>query len=91
MMHAVAEINLNLDSELVAGIIFEALMPETRRAPAPRSKAALRVEGGRLTLSVEAVDTTALRASLNSYCRWILCLMRVLEAVGEGARYKSPS
>lgn len=79
---AVAEIDLNLDSELVAGVIFEALRPETRRSPAPRSKATLKIEGRRLTLNVEAADTSALRASLNSYCRWILCLIRMLEAIG---------
>ncbi|MEM3736923.1 MAG: KEOPS complex subunit Pcc1 [Candidatus Bathyarchaeia archaeon] len=85
---AMAEINLSLSSEALARIILEALMPEIQRLPTKRSKVALKVEDDVLSLLVEAADVSALRASLNSYCWWILCLIRVLEEI-EGGRHKS--
>jgi len=78
---ATANINLDLGSELMAGVVFKALLPETRSSPVPRSKVAVQVEGRRLNLMVEAADSSALRASLNSYGRWILCLMRLFNVV----------
>jgi KEOPS complex subunit Pcc1 len=66
-----AVIQLELPSENFAAIVMRALQPETKRRITSRSRVALQYKGSRLIIKAEANDTSALRASLNSYLRWI--------------------
>jgi len=70
-MKAQALIRLNFPSERDVKIALQALQPETKTAPAARSKVQVRGEGRNLILSFEAKDTSALRAAINSYLRWV--------------------
>lgn len=70
-MKAQALIRLNFPSERDMEIALRALQPETRASPAARSRVQVRGEGRTLTLSFEAKDTSALRAAINSYLRWV--------------------
>jgi len=70
-MKAQALIRLNFPSERDVEIALQALQPETKTAPAARSKVQVRGEGRNLILSFEAKDTSALRAAINSYLRWV--------------------
>jgi KEOPS complex subunit Pcc1 len=45
----------------------------------PRSQVAVGFEGDALVLRVEARDTSALRAALNSYLRWAALALEVRE------------
>jgi len=47
------------------------LGPETKISPTSRSKVHVEGKSTRLTLLFEARDTSALRAALSSYLRWI--------------------
>jgi len=71
-MKAQAIVRLSFPSEKHSKIVVRALEPETKTTPARRSS--VRIEGKErsLTLNFEARDTTALRASINSYLRWIV-------------------
>ncbi len=51
--------------------MLSALQPETKTPPSFRSKVKVEGVGATLTLSFEASDTSALRAALNSYLRWV--------------------
>ena len=82
-MKAQAIIRLNLSSERQVKIVLEALNPETRSPSTNRSKVQMKGEGNSLTLNFEARDTSALRAAMNSYLRWILLTKTMLESVGE--------
>jgi len=66
-----AIIRFNLPSERELKIVHKALKPEAETSPSSRSKVQVKLEGLILTLIFEAKDTTALRAAINSYLRWI--------------------
>ena len=69
-MKNVATVNLKFPSEKRLKILLNALGPETRIS-SKRSRIHVEGEDNRLTLIFEAMDTSALRAALNSYLRWI--------------------
>jgi len=70
-MKAQAIVRLSFPLEKHSKIVIRALKPEIRNTPARRSSVRIKGEGRSLTLKFEAKDTTALRASINSYLRWI--------------------
>jgi len=82
-MKAQAVIRLNFSSEKQLKVVLEALKPETRTPPTRRSKVQIKGEGNSLTLNFKASDTSALRAAINSYLRWILLTKTILESVTE--------
>jgi tRNA threonylcarbamoyladenosine modification (KEOPS) complex Pcc1 subunit len=59
-----------LSSTLLKALI-DALQPETQRPAMSRSRVSITAERRSLTLLIEAKDTSALRATLNSYLRWV--------------------
>ena len=63
-----------------AGVVYEALRPETGRE-VPKARVAMRPGPGRLTLTIDADDTSALRAAVNSYLRWADVAARVRHEV----------
>ena len=66
----------------VSGLIGESLAPEVERPTWGRSSVAVSVVGGRVVISVVALDVVALRVALNSYLRWMGAILDVVEAVG---------
>ena len=82
-MKAQAVIRLSFSSEDQLKVVLEALKPETTAPSTRRSKVQMKAEGDSLTLNFEARDTSALRAAINSYLRWILLAKTVLESVSE--------
>jgi tRNA threonylcarbamoyladenosine modification (KEOPS) complex Pcc1 subunit len=70
-MKAEATIRLRFTSRRHMEIVRRALEPEAKRPTTARSVATLEKDGAFLVLKVEAEDTVALRAALNSYLRWI--------------------
>ncbi len=78
-MRAEATVKFEFKSEQVLKTVFNALKPETLSAPTRRSKTYIEVNGKTLTLKFEARDTTALRAALNSYLRWIRLIVEILD------------
>ena len=82
-MKAQAIIRLNFSSEKQLKVVLDALKPETQTPSTRRSKVHMKSEGNSLTLDFRARDTSALRAAVNSYLRWILLTKTVLESVSE--------
>jgi KEOPS complex subunit Pcc1 len=71
---ASAALRVNLPSEKMSETIQKALEPETKTSITYRSKVRLGHEGKTVALFFEAEDTTALRASINSYLSWLQLL-----------------
>ena len=71
-MKTQAIVHLSFPSEKISKIVIQALKPETKITPTHRSRVRIEGKGRSLTLKIEAKDTTALRASVNSYLRWIV-------------------
>jgi KEOPS complex subunit Pcc1 len=70
-MKAQAVIHLNFSSEKQLKVVLGALRPETETSATPRSKVHMKTEDQSLILEFKANDTSALRASMNSYLRLI--------------------
>ena len=70
-MKAQAVIRLNFSSEKQLQVVLQALKPETETSSTGRSEVHMTVEGLCLVLDFRAKDTSALRASVNSYLRLI--------------------
>jgi len=64
-------VHLNFPAEERLKSVLGALEPETKTPPSPRSRVKVEGRGSSLILSFEATDTSALRAAVNSYLRWI--------------------
>jgi KEOPS complex subunit Pcc1 len=80
---AQATIKLKFASEKQVDTILNALIPEAKAPPTQRSTVTLKKDGSSLTLTVEAQDTTALRATLNAYLRWINSALNVIDVVAK--------
>jgi len=80
-MKARATVRLEFSSEKHLTALLEALAPEANAPVTRRAKAILEKEGTFLLLKVEALDTVALRATLNAYLRWIGSTVKVLEVI----------
>lgn len=80
-MKAKATIRLPMKSERHLEALIKALTPEVQKQIGTRSKVALSTEELTLIVNIEAEDTVALRAALNSYLRWVNSTLNVLEAI----------
>jgi len=58
-----------------------ALKPEVNSPVTHRSNVELQIHDCFLTLTVDAEDTTALRATVNAYLRWIASTISVVEII----------
>jgi len=83
-----ATIKLEFSSSRNAKIFFDALKPETESPATPRSNVRISQIASLLILSFEASDTTALRASLNSYLSW-LHLLNDIQGLLDASNQKS--
>lgn len=81
-MKAHAIVRLSFPSEKRSKTVIQALKPETKTTPTQRSRVRIEGKGRSLTLKFEAENTTALRASVNSYLRWIALVNEACSVLG---------
>ncbi|MCJ7712990.1 hypothetical protein MUO66_00825 [Candidatus Bathyarchaeota archaeon] len=79
-MNAKATISINISSDKHLISLLNALKPETKKS-GNRSKVNIDKDGSLIILNVEAKDTVALRAVLNTYLRWIGSAIDALEVI----------
>jgi len=70
-MNAQAVVRLKFSSEKQLQVVLQALKPEIDTSSTHRSKVHLTTENQSLVLDFRTKDTSALRASMNSYLRLI--------------------
>jgi len=80
-MKRCAVIRMSFKSEKYLKTVLNALRPETRKSPSGRSRTKVEEEDGELVVSFEARDTSALRAAINAYLRWITLTQSILDCV----------
>ena len=68
--------------EGISDIVDESLAPEVERPTSERSNVTVSAEKGEVIISIETSDVVALRATINSYLRWVGAILDVVEAVG---------
>jgi KEOPS complex subunit Pcc1 len=72
-------IELEFPSSSDAEIVLRAIEPEIMESPSERTSTEIECESNILKISITAQDTTSLRASLNSYLRWVMLSNEILE------------
>jgi KEOPS complex subunit Pcc1 len=70
--HIRAEFKIKFESLKDAEVVLKTIEPEIQSAPSDRSSVNLNLNGNILKLVIDAEDTPSLRASINSYLRWII-------------------
>jgi len=76
-----ANVRLKFASEKQLASLLCALTPEAEAPSTRRANIRIEKNGEFLTIEVEAKDTVALRATINTYLRWINSTMNVIEVV----------
>lgn len=76
-----AIITIEFESEEQLNVLQQALMPETKKPLTSRSRVSIEGEGKGFAIHIEARDTPALRATINSYLRWVGIAKRTYEVI----------
>jgi tRNA threonylcarbamoyladenosine modification (KEOPS) complex Pcc1 subunit len=76
-----AVIKIELNTKLL-GVIKTALGPEAETPSSDRSETDIEIVDHFLVIQTHASDSTALRASLNSYLRWVDGILNIVENIG---------
>lgn len=83
-MKASTVITLHFPSKKRLEMVLKALKPETEMYPSTRrSRVKVTSKQNSLMLRFEANDTSALRASINSYLRWVMLINDSFQAIEE--------
>jgi KEOPS complex subunit Pcc1 len=72
-------VELEFPSGEDAEIVLRSIEPEIRGSPSERTSTEIECHRNILKITITAQDTTSLRASLNSYLRWIMLSQQILE------------
>jgi KEOPS complex subunit Pcc1 len=75
-----AVIRLTFPTEKLAETLLKAILPETKKPTTSRSRVTIECEGKKITIRIEAEDTSALRSTINSYLRWVTLAKDTYEA-----------
>ena len=78
---AKADIRLKLANEKQVKTLLDTLTPEANSPVTRRAHIKLQKKGLFFVLTVEAEDTVALRATLNTYLRWIDSTVNVVRLI----------
>jgi len=73
------QLEIELPTSRETEIIFKATKPEINDSPSKRANIKIIRHRNRLKIIARARDTHSLRASINSYLRWIMLSQQILE------------
>ena len=73
-----AKVCILMGTELLDAVKI-ALLPEVESPSSERSRTEVSIQGNELVIETVASDTTALRASLNSYLRWVQGIQGIVD------------
>lgn len=74
-------LEIELENEQEARVLFDALFPETQSVPSDRAETNVSVDGHLLRIEIRASDLTALRAAMNSFLAWVSACKRTLDSM----------
>ena len=78
ILHVSAKVSILMDSDLLDAV-KTALIPEAESPSSERSRTEVSIQDNELVIKTIASDTTALRASLNSYLRWVQGIQGIVD------------
>lgn len=73
------QLKIEFEDSKQASIVMKALKPELNSSPSERATVELTLEKGNIMdVNIKASDATSLRAAVNSYLRWIMLSVDVI-------------
>lgn len=82
-MEISAEISVVIDDQSIIRALYSSLKPETVKAPTERSTTKITLEKNTITIKISTNDLTSLRASINSYFKWLKAILESLEVIND--------
>ncbi len=70
---------ISFDNNHDAEIIYNSISPELSFTRNDRSKTNIEINDNNLTITIHSTDIASLRASINSYVRWINLSIKILK------------
>ena len=71
--------NIELDNSHDASIVFNSIKPEVSFARGERSRSEIELDENNIIIKIYSNDVVSLRASINSYVRWIKLSTEILK------------
>jgi len=79
-------IKIKIPDKKVLESTLSALLPETIQPPTERSKSYIERKNQTLIIQIVANDLTSIRASVNSYLKWLVSISKSLEVIQNRAK-----
>lgn len=76
-----AILEVTFKEEKHAQIAFQTILQETTRIISLRSQSSLTIENNKLRVEIYSKDLTSLRATLNSYLKWLLIIKDIFQII----------
>ncbi|MDO5825384.1 MAG: KEOPS complex subunit Pcc1 [Methanosphaera sp.] len=73
------EFIVEFDSDSDASIVYNSILPEIEAETNQRSRTVMSLDSNRIIISITSGDVVSLRASINSYVRWISLSEKILK------------
>jgi len=73
------EFVVDFDDENEAEIVYNSISPEIEYEDNDRSKAIISLKDNSIVINIKSKDIVSLRASINSYIRWINLSIKILK------------
>lgn len=80
-MEIQARIKISISDSNLFRALYSALKPESERAPTERSTVKIIKETNFIIINISTNDLTSLRASINSYFKWLKAIIECLEVI----------
>ena len=80
-MEIQAEIKIVFNDPNASGAIYHALIPESKKAPTERSISKISRKNNTIIIHISTHDLTSLRASINSYFKWLKAIIESLKVI----------
>jgi tRNA threonylcarbamoyladenosine modification (KEOPS) complex Pcc1 subunit len=72
-------VNIPFRNENIALIVYQSILPEATNRKSVRGQVKAEIRSNKIILTFYSRKTTIIRALWNSYIRWILSIVKVLE------------
>jgi tRNA threonylcarbamoyladenosine modification (KEOPS) complex Pcc1 subunit len=72
-------VNIPFRNENIALIVYQSILPEATNRKSVRGQVKAEIRSNKVILTFYSRKTTIIRALWNSYIRWILSIVKVLE------------
>jgi len=76
-------VSIPFRDENIALIVYQSILPETMNRKSARGQVKAEIRSNKIILTFYSKKTTIIRALWNSYIRWILSIIKILEILSK--------